>query len=108
MGRYEELRVFYTQADMIAGMEAFRSYVGDVKIKFKDQTVEADGRRIAFRVSNEQKDVRQSIAGLCFNRVWMDGRIDSSEICYAMARMSSPYYKVDNHVKVFFREVRDL
>ncbi|ANA49206.1 hypothetical protein PMW_81 [Pseudomonas phage phiPMW] len=113
MASVSELRVFYNLEEMKAGMRQFTDDP-DALIKWgRGEVVLSDDYVILFmrqdgRLGDDWiKGVPMSIAGLCLCRVWCDVRVPFEVTRYCMARMLHHKFPVDNHIKVFYKEIRE-
>ncbi len=103
MREKQELRVFYTQKEMLTDYTQYCEEQAD-QYHTRDTTARKGDWRIRWISCDRCKDTTSMIAGMCFNRIRCDIRVDKDTQMYIMSRLRSSFGEVEP-MMVFLKKV---
>lgn len=99
-----EIRVFYEESEM---HDDFNKFINENAIsvnEFETSAKTSTGWEVRWYVCNDDKPIRQRIAGLQINRIRCDVRVPVAEKMYMMTRIRNPNPPVFP-ITLFYKEV---
>jgi hypothetical protein len=98
----QHLRVFNNNEEMNKDFQAYAANAD--KCKIRNMTAVKGVTKTYWMICNDEKEIRQRIAGMQLNRISCDIRTPQREMMYMFTRLRSPEYPVEP-MQVFYKDM---